>query len=256
MQKQSKKGRRQAHILENLDINPAMRVGELADKLDVSSETVRRDLAELDAAGRIRRTYGGAVRTTTFEPVLAERLKLHVTAREKIARHAMTLLEDADSLLIGGGATTLHFARALKSIDRQITVLTASFGIAIELATNPLIEVISLPGKVEPKEGLLHGPETLEYINRYRTPIAVMGASGIDETGVSEALLSAAQVYEAMIRIADHTIVLADGSKMGNRSLRQILSWGPDTTLVSDTAPTSAIRHAFDEAGAAFRIAT
>lgn len=251
----SKKARRQQLILEQLEINPAMRVGEMADELAVSAETVRRDLAELDASGRIKRTYGGAVRTTAFEPVLAERLKQFVPERERIARHAMTLIEKTDSLFIGGGATTLHFARALKSVGRRITVLTSSLGMAVELSGNPLIEAVSMPGKVEPREGIVYGPETLEYIDRYRTPLAIIGASAIDETGVSEALRNAAHVYEAMVDVADRTIVLADHSKFGNRSLRMILNWGPNTTLITDAAPDPCILAALEESGATVEIA-
>lgn len=249
-QRKPKKTRRQDRILEALELDPAMRVNELARQLNVSQETVRRDLNELDASGRIKRTYGGAVRTNSFEPDLAERLKLHIKPRERISRLAVELLGDTESMFIGGGATTLHFARALKSVDRRLTVLTASFGIATELSANPGIEVIFLPGKVEPREGLVIGPETLQYIARYRTPLAVMGASGVDEMGVSEALLNSAQVYEAMIESADRTMVLADASKMGSRSLRMILQWQPGTSLVTETLPDESISAAITEAGA------
>lgn len=256
MKNQSKKVQRQKRILENMEINPAIRVGQLAEKLAVSPETVRRDLAELDASGRIKRTYGGAVRTTSFEPALVERLKLHVAAREQIARHTLALLEETDCLFIGGGATTLHFARALRSIDRRITVLTAAFGVAIELATNPLIDVIALPGKVEPKEGIAFGPDTLEFVERHRVPLAVMGASAIDESGVSEALVNAAQVYQAMCRNAESTFVVADASKIGNRSLRMILNWGPDTTLITDRKPSDSISKALQDKGTTIEIAS
>ena len=166
----------------------------------------------------------------------------------------MTLLDGADSLFIGGGATTLHFARTLKSINRRLTVLTATFSIATELSTNPLIEVMALPGIVEPKEGLVCGPETLRAIAQYRPPIAVMGASAVDATGVSEALLSAAQVYAAMVDSAGHTIVLADQSKFGNRALQLILVWGPDTTIVTDERPDAAMCEVIESAGASLHI--
>lgn len=119
---------------------------------------------------QIRRTYGGAVRTNEFEPALAERLKLHNEERERIARYAVSKIEGEATLIIGGGATTLHFARALRNIERKITVLTVTFDIAIELAKNPLIEVMSLPGLVEPKEGLVCGPETVNAIAQYKVP--------------------------------------------------------------------------------------
>jgi len=85
----SKKSMRHDEILSVLDATPSIRVNALAARLGVSTETVRRDLAELDEAGRIKRTYGGAVRTRTFEPALAERAQLHIAAREQIARRAV-----------------------------------------------------------------------------------------------------------------------------------------------------------------------
>jgi len=245
----SKKSIRHDHILTALDMNPSIRVSELSDQLGVSSETVRRDLAELDETGRIKRTYGGAVRTKTFEPALSERSKLHIQERERIAQQALTRIGNADSLFIGGGATTLHFARALRAIERPLTVLTATFSIAMELSTNPLIQVMSLPGIVEPKEGLVHGAETLKCIRQFRTPVAVMGASGIDEDGVSEALLQAAQVYSAMIRHSDEVLILADGSKFGTRSLQQIVGWAEHVTVVTDTQPPPQIVAAIRQRG-------
>src|SRR6056297_1121169 len=146
----SKKILRHDQILSILEVNPSIRVAEIAEELGVSSETVRRDLTELDESGRIKRTYGGAVRTKSFEPALAERLQLHTRAREQIAQRALESIGDAGSLFIGGGATTMHFARALRGINRQLTVLTPAFSIATELSVNPLIQVLSLPGMVEP----------------------------------------------------------------------------------------------------------
>ena len=247
---QSKKTRRHARILDALKTDPAKRVNELARALDVSSETIRRDLAELEAEGTIRRTYGGAVRTSALEPALAERMKLHVEAREQIADHAVEALENVDSLYIGGGATTLHFARALKKVERSLTILTASFEIAIELAANPLFKVISVPGTVELQEGLVHGPETLRFIAEYNVQATVIGASAIDETGVTEALPSAADIYVAMINQAEQTIVVADQSKFGKTSLKRILRWNSKTKLVTDHAPPKPISQSLISQGA------
>jgi len=246
----SKKPQRHSRILKVLEANPTIRVTELADALEVSPETVRRDLTELDETGRLKRTYGGAVRTRAFEPALAERLQLHTEAREEIAQIAVEKIGDVRSLFIGGGATTLHFARALSQTDHRLTVLTPAFSIATELSTNPRIEVMSLPGIVEPKEGLVHGAETLKCIKQFRTPIAGMGASGVDQDGVSEALLNAAQVYSAMIEAADETLILADASKFGKRSLQQIIGWRRNVRLIAEILPPAPLLKNIRQGGA------
>lgn len=246
----SKKAKRQTRILRVLEATPSIRVNALAEKLNVSTETVRRDLAELDQIGRIKRTYGGAVRTSSFEPALAERLQLHQEARERIAELAVRRVGDAHSLFIGGGATTLHFARALRQIDRRLTVLTPAFSIATELSMNPLIEVLSLPGIVEPREAMVYGADTLRYVKQFRTPLAVVGASGVDDGGASEALLVAAQVYTAMIEAADEALILADASKFGNRFLQQTTGWTKSVCLITETTPPEPLLRAIRRTGA------
>ena len=98
------KSDRQSRIVAELRAAPSLRINELALRLDVSTETVRRDLAELDERGLVNRTYGGAMRPTAFEPALAEREKLMVEERERIAAAAVQLVEPNDILMIGGGA--------------------------------------------------------------------------------------------------------------------------------------------------------
>jgi DeoR/GlpR family transcriptional regulator of sugar metabolism len=244
MRKRSKKRARQDRILSALGTNPAMRVNELAAKLEVSPETIRRDLAELDDSGQIRRTYGGALRNRTFEPSLTERIGLHVEARQRIAAEAVRLVAEAGVVFIGGGATTLHFARALHAIKQTISVVTPAFSIATELSSNPLIEVTSLPGLVEPKEGMVCGADTVDAIRRLRPPIAVLGASGVNEKGASEALMNAAQVYTAMIEAAERTLILADTSKFDRQALRVITPWHECVTLVCEAEPPKRLLNA------------
>lgn len=252
----SKKESRQNRIMTALDANPSIRVRELAEMLEVSTETVRRDLSELDDAGRINRTYGGAVRGQVSEPHLAERLNLHVEARQAIGRAAARLIEGVDTIFVGGGATTLHFVRVLRGIDRQISVLTPALRVAAELSVNPYIQVMCLPGLYEGKEGLVTGPETLESIERFRAPVAVMGASGVDVAGVSEAMLGPSEVYAAMIRCSEMSYILADQSKFGLRALKIITPWRANIHLVADAAPTGPLGAALRDSEADVTVVT
>jgi len=167
----SRKTQRQNQILEKLVLNPSLRVHQLAEALEVSTETVRRDLAELDEGGKINRTYGGAVRTQRFEPALSERLQLKVNERQAIARRALEMLGNYETLLIGGGATTLHFARAIRQLQHPMTVITPAYGVAQELSHNPFFEVFCLPGTFEGREGLVCGPD-------HQGPRALSSAGG------------------------------------------------------------------------------
>lgn len=249
-----RKSERHERILQLLVTNPTIRATQLASELSVSTETMRRDLSELDDAGRINRTYGGAVRSLRFEPQLSERLANFVEERQRIAQAALSEIGDLDTILIGGGASAQHFARALTAIKRPLTVITMSHTIAPELAVNSNITVMLLPGMYEPSEGILTGPETTNALQWLQVPLAILGASGIDSDGVSEAMLSAAHVYSAVSQHSNRQLVLADHSKFSRRALSLVARWKPGMRLYTDQTPPASIASAIEQAGATYRI--
>lgn len=249
-----RKSARQDLILTLLSSNPTLRVNQLTDKLNVSAETIRRDLAELDEAGRINRTYGGAMRSQRFEPHLAERQALHVSERQQIAQASVEEIGDADAVLIGGGATVLHFARALTSFDRPLTVITMSHSIAPELAVNPHLQVVLLPGIYDHREGIVAGADTISAIARFHAPVAVLGASGIDASGVSEAMLTASQVYSAVVDHSDRQLILADHSKFARRALMLVSPWRDSMVLCTDMTPPPDVLTAMERNGAQLKL--
>lgn len=249
MQK-SRKGARQDKILGALERNPALRVNQIAEELDVSTETVRRDLTELEASGRLSRTYGGAIKNSNrFEPALNERLLLKVSERRAIAAEAVSRYAAEDALLLGGGATMIHFARALSEVPRRITVVTAAYPIAVELSASPMIEVIMLPGVFDSPEHMTVGPDTLRAMDRYKVRTAIIGASGLNADGVSEALLSIGEVYAGMVERSEQTVVLADSDKFDKRALFFLTGWNAAVTLITNAAPQGALGTALDHAG-------
>ena len=249
------KSDRQARIVTELRGAPTLRVNELGLRLNVSTETVRRDLAELSERGLINRTYGGAMRPLSFEPALIEREALMVAERELIAGVAVKLVEDNDILMIGGGATTLHFARRLAAERNHITVITHAFSIAMALATNPLHKVLMLPGQYDGREGLIHGPDTIDALQRFHASKAFLGASGLTPEGPNDAGIGPGLIYGAMMRRSAQTIVLADRSKFDRPSLSVYGQWSSATMLVSDAQPVGELAAALEVSDAKFLLA-
>lgn len=243
------KAGRQRQIVADLRLHPAMRVSEIADRLGVSTETIRRDLAELDGRGLISRTYGGAMRQVVYEPGLAEREGLMVAERQRIAAAAAGRVGRNDILMIGGGATTLHFARHVALLDLPMTVITHSFSIAMALATSPLVRVLMLPGEYDSREGLIHGAETVEALQRFRANKSFLGASGLTVEGPNDAAMGPGLIYGAMMRRASATWVLADHTKFDRPSLAVYGPWSESVTLVSDRLPAGELAEAMAEAG-------
>ena len=244
------KSDRQSRIVSELRAAPALRVNELALMLNVSTETVRRDLAELDERGLINRTYGGAMRPVAFEPALAEREKLLVEERERIAAAAVQLVEPDDILMIGGGATTTIFARRLAAERDHLTVITHAFSVAVALASNPFHKVLMLPGQYDSREGLIHGPDTIDALQKYRAGKAFLGASGLTPEGPNDAGVGPGLIYGAMMRRAAGSVILADHSKFGRPSLTVYGPWSPAVTLVSDSSPDGELGDAMRNSGA------
>ena len=250
------KSDRQARIVAELRATPSLRVNELAERLGVSTETVRRDLAELDERGLIARTYGGAMRPVAFEPALAEREGLLVGERERIAAAAVKLVKPNDILMIGGGATTLHFARRLAAERNHLTVITHALSIAVALATNPTHKVLMLPGQYDGREGLIHGPDTIDALQRYHANGAFLGASGLTPEGPNDAGVGPGLIYGAMMRRASETAILADATKFDRPSLVVFGPWSPAVTLVSDREPAGELAAALAASGTRFVHAT
>lgn len=250
------KSDRQSRIVAELRSTPTLRVNELAARLDVSTETVRRDLAELDERGLINRTYGGATRPMSFEPALAEREKLMVSERERIAAAAVALVESNDILMIGGGATTTIFARRLAAERNHLTVITHAFSVAMALGSNPFHKVLMLPGQYDSREGLIHGPDTIEALQRFRANKAFLGASGLTEEGPSDAGIGPGLIYGAMMRRSSDAVILADHSKFERASLSVYGPWSPQVQLVSDREPQNELRAAITRSGAKWLLAS
>ena len=246
---QSRKHTRQERIIALLRANPAVRVAELAREFGVSTETVRRDLDELGRAGAVNRTYGGAARSSMgHEAAVNERLQEHVDERERIARCASTLVETGDLIMIDGGSTTIHFARQLAAQSCRITALTNSLGVAAALGRDPSSKVVLCPGDYHPSEGIVTGPETIAFLERFSVDRAFIGASGLTRAGPSEVYSSAAWVKRRMLRQAKRSYLLLDSGKFNVLRHELVCSLKEIGVLVTDKRPSGALRTALTRA--------
>lgn len=243
------KASRQERIVSALQAGPTLRVSELAAQLGVSTETIRRDLDELDSKGLINRTYGGAVRPFGPEPSIRERHQMLVAERESIAAATTRFVGHGQVLIIGGGATTTHVARRLAAEKRDLRVFTDSFAVATVLAPNPTIQIFMCPGRYNGQEGCVHGSETIDYVGRIYANHAILGATGLTEDGPSDADMDAAATYRAMAMRATEVTIVADHTKFERAAISVYSRWPGIARLVTDLAPQGLLRHALDRAG-------
>jgi DeoR/GlpR family transcriptional regulator of sugar metabolism len=249
------KDTRQRRILIELEQSPTLRVSDLARGLDVSTETIRRDLDELTDRGLVARTYGGAMRRLSDEPPVNERHLMNAPEREAIARVAAPLLAGAAHLMIGSGATTVHVARRLAVEARALNAITHAFGVATVLSLNPGVDITICPGRYHAGEGAMHGAATLAFLERLRVDWAVLGASGLLAEGPSDASMEAGAVYAAMVRRAARRMVVADSAKFGRAFPACWASWDEIDCLVTDAEPPRDLAAALRAAGVAVHVA-
>ena len=243
-------GKKERHerILAEMMATSRLRVGDLAADLQVSTETIRRDLYELEERGLIDRTYGGAVRPFGTEPSLAERHRLMVKEREALAAATVKFIKPNEVIALGAGATTTHIARRMAAECRDIHVIAHSFGVAMALSDNPTIRVIMCPGRYNGREGMMAGAETIDFLQSYNVNRTILSVTGITAEGLADAEADAASVYKAMVNRAAETIVVADHMKFDIPALAIWARMHEVQQLVTDREPAGAVKRALERA--------
>lgn len=228
-------------------------VADLAQAYDVTTETVRRDLAALDRAGIVRRVHGGAVPARALhvvEPGVMERETTRADFKDAIARAALEFLPiGGGSVLLDAGTTTGRLAAQLPP-DREFVAVTNSVPIAARLAAMPLISLQLLGGRVRGLTQAAVGEPTLRTLDTLRVDVAFIGTNAISVAhGLSTPDSEEAAVKRAMVRAANHVVVLADSSKIGREDLMSFAPIDRVDVLVTDSEITPNDRAELTDAG-------
>jgi len=228
-------------------------VTELASRFEVTTETVRRDLSQLERLKLLRRVHGGAVSmrsVTMLEAQLPERDHAQAEEKERIARAAVTLLpEGGCTLLLDAGSTTVRLA-ALLPPSEHWTVITHAVPIAALLAPLPHVELHLLPGRVRSTTEAAVGHTTIEAIRQFRADLAFIGTNGISvRHGLSTPDPEEAATKRALIESAQRVVVVSDATKVGQERTMRFAALEDVDVLVTDVAIEEADAKAFEAAG-------
>jgi DeoR family fructose operon transcriptional repressor len=228
---------RQQRILEVARELGRVEVASLTRLLDVTSETVRRDLTALERHGLLRRVHGGAIPLDRlgFEPGIAVRDSVLTAEKERIAKAAFDQLPAEGSILLDAGTTTARLADALPT-DRELTVVTNSLPIAMKLSTRPNLTMLVLGGRVRGRTLAAVDVWATRALQETFVDVAFIGTNGFSvERGLTTPDSTEAAVKAAMIKSARRAIVLADHTKFGNDNLIRFGSLEDVELLITDT---------------------
>ncbi|CRK53123.1 DeoR family transcriptional regulator [Rhodococcus sp. RD6.2] len=226
-------------------------VADLAGTYDVTTETVRRDLAALDRLGLIRRVHGGAVSASAItlgEKELGEREHSNAPAKDRIAAAALKYLPSTGgSIVLDAGTTTSRIAAQLPS-DRDLTVVTNSIPVATRCTGRHTLQILG--GRVRGVTQAVVGDQAVATLTSLRVDVAFVGANGITaEHGLSTPDFDEAAVKSALVRCANLVVVVADSSKFGREDLVRFAAVDEIDVLVTDVDLDPLARAAFEDHG-------
>lgn len=227
---------RRQHILELIQKQGRVLVGELSQGLKISQITIRKDLDYLQSKGLIQRSHGGALRiqsSALIDPTLQEKQKRNYAEKERIAAAATKMVEEGQCIILDSGTTTTAIAQGLKRF-RQLTIITNAVNIAAELAGTDF-EVILVGGTLRKNSFSLVGPLAEDNLEEMHADLLFLGVDGFDmEVGITTPNFLESRVNRAMVKAARQVVAVCDSSKFSRRSLSRIVPPGAIHHVITD----------------------
>lgn len=233
-------------ILDELRLSGRVLARELAERLQVSEDTVRRDLRDLATRGALQRVHGGALPVSPALANLARRSDIAVDEKRALGRLAASLVTDGQLVFVDGGTSTLAMVRQLPAALRA-TVATHSPVIAAALIEHPGVEVLMLGGRLFKHSGVAVGAGVAQAIQALRADCYFLGVTGVDAGfGLSTGDAEEAQVKALLMAGAAETVLMASSDKLGKVSPYRVAPLTALSTLIvtpqADEAQLQALR--------------
>lgn len=223
-------------ILKHLDREEKVQVRFLASALNVSGETIRRDLDRLEKEGMLKKVYGGAVKTKfhSWELPFDQKTTINVEEKRAICKAAASLVEEGDSIMIGNGTTPLEIVRFLA--DRSdVTLITHSTPVLLLAMEVFKGRIIFIGGEFERNQKSTSGPlaeRMLQHLKANKAFISAGGLSTVD--GITDYDLNGASVSRKMMERVEDVIVLADHTKFGKTTFAHVCSLTDASIIITD----------------------
>ena len=240
---------RKQQILQILAEEKQVMSGDLSQRFSVSEDSIRRDLRELAAEGKLQRVHGGALPVSEAIAPIETRKNVQIASKQSIAQRAVELIQPGQVVIVDGGTTTGEMMHLLPD-NLACTVVTHSPGIAVALVEKPLIEVILIGGRLFKHSVVSVGSAALESISRINADLFFMGVTGVHpRAGFTTGDYEEAGIKRALAARAAETVVMASQEKLNSASAFAIGELGAASTLIVDTTLDEALRQQLTLAG-------
>jgi DeoR family transcriptional regulator, aga operon transcriptional repressor len=238
-------------ILQKLQEDGRVNIQELSDLMEVSGVTIRKDLKLLEDKNLLFRTRGGGSINNPYtnERPIDEKELINAEEKQKIAKAALSLIGQNDSIIIGSGTTVFQLARHLHP-TKHLTVITPAVKVTLELCNRPNVEILQLGGLIRSNSSSVAGAFAEQILGGISCGILFLGVDGIDlDFGLSITNLTEATLNQRMIESAQVIAVLADSSKFGRRGLGRVCSLDQVQYIITDSGVPASIVETLEERG-------
>jgi len=239
------KEERQRMILGEVELHNRVLLTDIAEKLDVSIDTVRRDVKELDSENRLRKVHGGAV-SLGFANYSPARNNVYALEQKTIiAEKALALLKNNSVILIDGGTTCLELARLIPP-QSHITCFTLSLPVAMELLNKPNVETIFIGGVLSKDSQISIGANTIHNLSQIKVDYGFIGTGYVDASyGLTEFDWDIVQTKKAVIKASKKAILLSISEKLNSQHRYKTCDINEIDTMITELEPNHQLLHPF-----------
>jgi len=239
------KEERQQTILNEVELHNRILLTDIAETLDVSIDTVRRDVKELDAEKKLRKVHGGAI-SLGFTTNSARNTNIYALEDKKaIAKKAITMLKDGAVIFIDGGTTCLEMTRLIPD-TLHLTCFTISLPVAMELSNKHNVTVIFIGGQIAKEAQISIGANAIQNLSEIRVDYGFIGTGYVDAIyGLTEFDWDIVQIKKAVIKASKKTVLLSISEKLNSQHRYKTCDINTINTMITELAPDDKLLIAF-----------
>ena len=243
------KTERQAYIVHQVNLHNKVLLTDLTTQINVSDDTIRRDLQELAESGKIIKVHGGALSPSFHNGLHTSKDVYSYQQKKIIAQKAASLIKDGMFVLTGGGTTIIELARALPS-SLHATFISGSIPAIYEYMNHPNIDVIVIGDKISKNSKITVGLEAISRIRQLKADICFMGINALNlEGGVSDNDWEVVQIKKAMVESSQRLVCLSIAEKINSQQPIQVCEYSKIDTLITELLPDDELLKPYVQAG-------
>lgn len=243
------KKERQTFIIHQVNLHNKVLSSTLSAEMNVSEDTIRRDLQELADEGRLIKVHGGAL-SCSFQNMLPAGEEVYsIESKRIIAQKVVRLIQDGMFVLTSGGTTIIEMAKHLPH-GLKATFISGSVPAVFEYMKHPGLDVIMIGDRLSKSSRITVGSEAVRQINQFRADLCILGINALDaEAGITDNDIEVVQIKRAMIEAAKKVVCVTIKEKLNTVQPIQICTPKCIDILVTEEDPESDIFKPFKEAG-------